>query len=75
MVGTCLLLLVTSKSNQLKRQQVSQLQSLYLDDKVSDDDKNAAYQKLGLNSQDVDKMMQMKDDGVATSGSVKSTAV
>ena len=57
----------TPQSNQLKRQQVSQLQSLYLDDKVSDDDKNAAYQKLGLNSQDVDKMMQMKDDGVAIS--------
>ena len=47
------------------RQQVSQLQSLYLDDKVSDDDKNAAYQKLGLTSQDVDKMMTMKDDGIA----------
>ena len=57
----------TPQSNQLKRQQVSQLQSLYLDDKVSDDDKNAAYQKLGLTVQDVDKMMQMKDDGVAIS--------
>ena len=55
----------TPQSNELRRQQVSQLQSLYLDDKVSDDDKNAAYQKLGLTSQDVDKMMTMKDDGIA----------